>query len=149
MISVPKILSQVDAAIEQLRFQLPGPDVDFNAMSEEDLRDNLGKFGAYQGYLSVQLARLESTKVAVDRILNAKINHAMVQLEKSSDKRRLKDSLIAEIIGTDPELTELNQTAIEIEVEFIALSHVNEALESYWKTVSRILSSRGVEFGRS
>lgn len=146
--TLDSVLAKVEETIEDLHFNLPDSTLDLHSMTDEQLREKLAKFGAYDGYLLARLAYIESSKVAVERILESSINRKMVELERSGDKRRLKDVMAAEAIASSPQLRDYNRLSIELTAQHAALTKLHESLDLYWKTISRLLSSRSSEIGK-
>jgi hydrogenase maturation factor len=145
---IEDVVDEVEKFRESLQFQLPGSDVNFHTMTDEELREQLARFGAYEGYIETQLSWLDATKVGMQRIYDNAVTRAMSLIENASEKKKLKDTLESDAVAAHPELKELRRQLVEFEAKLVAATHLRDALDIYWRTVSRLLSSRGIEVGK-
>jgi hypothetical protein len=143
---VEDILDATSTALDGLQFDLPTAEDNFNSMDDAELRDRLSKYGAYAGYLQIQLARLESTKTTLDHVLEASTYRRMAQTPVEG--RMLKDAQMAGIVAGDEKLREIQKSLLFAQAQFVAMVRVENALDILWRTVSRILSSRDAEAQR-
>lgn len=117
-------------------------------LDDESLRERLAKWGAYLGYLQVRSAEAYARRESIKAILDAAIHRRMADKENKATGRRLKDSLTAEIIAESDVLKGYQRSLISADAEYHALTRIETGLDTLWRTISRLLSSRQAELDR-
>jgi hypothetical protein len=117
-------------------------------LTNDQISEVLSYTGSWLGYLNAELGALDATLLAVKNSTTLGVSKAMAQLERDAEKRRLKDGLYAEAVGSSDELRASKWREIELEALVRNITGYRDAYLNIWQTASREQSRRTGELER-
>lgn len=117
-------------------------------LTNDQISEALSFTGSWIGYLNAELALLDGTLGAVRSSNVVGISKAMAALERDAAKRRLKDGLYAEAVGSSEELRTSKWREIELEGQVRVATGYRDAYQIIWNTASREQTRRTGELGQ-
>lgn len=122
---------------------------DLTKLNSKQLGELLGKFEAWRSYVHTQLVFLDVERKILTDTYEIGVGKMLFNMEKSSEKKRLKEAMIGFIVSTVPLLRRTKEKIIELDAEYAAFNRIQLMYDNNIFTISREISRRQGEFNIS
>jgi len=118
---------------------------DIDKVSNKDLGDMLFKFGALKAYAANKLVEWDIKYHALKLGKEMRMGKLVDKMEKSAEKKRLKEAMQADAVENDKMLNELVKREIQAQSNYKKFQSAYEQYGIYWDTASREITRRNDE----